>query len=716
MSYATLRELNNAYRMEAYYGDSMFFYSTNPPPKHLLYYIQEYFQLPESEIKKNGFCSNTGSPADKANPRLFEQVTRGIHWYVQHDLSIYKALIEELIEMNIATIQIHHTYTLRYNVYGLYNKLYRLINYYLNIEPIQEIYQQYLAWFKAIDEKLLHKTLDYPEILSHAEIDDALKKQSKLSVIHKVLNTKKEKPALYDYDDSRIKNNVSKIRVYIESCTKRSHLYEGIRYYVDRILLNQHILIKEQTTAIAYGVLVKELLLYVDDQKGEMFTFALREALRVFHAPIARYTSEPENSMIYPDADMEEMYALQSNTMNENEWVSWFKKMKATKIPIFESRSWKRLLHYGMDLFKKDPIVFLQEEYDRKVKKNREYTPLEIHGTIIIKGEELPIIIYGEIHNQIDNQFYEKQGFDQRDDMTMWVEHNAATPILKPGEEAMFTHAKGSEWVWFHRVLNRLPVTCIDIRMQLGLPSALTEDAMRSVVHAPTLYNDPMIAAQRNQHIQQHRFHDIHIFIRYLEKIIKIYRALRNYMNVIDDVYMLYSREINKQIQMIKRTLEANDKKANYEEQFFERLTNVVFNMIHLNSIIVDGHIIQQLKSYNDTKPLAIFVGMNHACRLAKFLDWKVTPNPGFDWEGYYSLAMYTLKPTYSELQNKEYHSPYKESVSYTNDVDEYRVPSLQKSPERLLQKSIKSVKHIHVSKKRSPHKTYKIKRSYQPQ
>jgi hypothetical protein len=64
--------------------------------------------------------------------------------------------------------------------------------------------------------------------------------------------------------------------------------------------------------------------------------------------------------------------------------------------------------------------------------------------------------------------------------------------------------------------------------------------------------------------------------------------------------------------------------------------------MIRLHSIIVDGHIIHLLKSYKDSKPIALFVGLNHAFRLAHFLNWDIVPN---EYNEYEQNAMETLLP-----------------------------------------------------------------------
>jgi hypothetical protein len=728
MSYDTLEALNETSPMNVYYADSIFFH--NRSPKIFLFYIKEYLKLPESEIMKHGFSINNGAPPCEdiwKYPRLLEKLGAGIKWYASHQLSLYSALIDELLEMDIDTIQVHHLYTLRKTINAFYKRMSRILQNTPKFEVIIAMDEEYKSWFKTVDEKLLGKTVNSLEVLSDNQINDELEKQSKLSVIQRVIHEKMEYIELRGYNDSHINNNVKKLSAYIEHCTTEPEYYQGLYLYFDNLLDDQEKYIIEYVGAIVYGVLIKEMMFYTESQTDKMYPFVLREAIRMFDPPKTQYTSEPDLIMIYPDADMKKLYDVETMNNNAyNEWASWYENMIAEKIPLLESRSWMQLLHFGRDYFGRDPIEVLQQEYNKKAAKFAGYTPLEVHGVITnTTGKEIQVVIYGEIHNQIDNQFYKKQSFDQRKDKTVWVEHNATTPILKPGEEALFTRAKGSEWVWFHRVQKGLPVTCIDIRMKLGLPSAVMEDALRIVVRIPSIYKDPVIVGIRNHYIQTHNLQDIHVFMRYLAQIIKIYKSLKNHMKVMDDLYMLFFREINKQFQMIKRTLDStNSEEINYPSQFLERTELIVINMLRLNAFVVDAHIINLLKSYHDTKPIAIFVGMNHACRLSRILDWEYTPGSIINPKGHYYDAINTLTPAYPELPKYKLNMTeyLRSKLLYTNDVNEYRVPSLQKEKssqkenslqkEKSLQKSVK--RRSHVSKKRSPHKTYKAKKFHQ--
>ena len=53
----------------------------------------------------------------------------------------------------------------------------------------------------------------------------------------------------------------------------------------------------------------------------------------------------------------------------------------------------------------------------------------------------------------------------------------------------------------------------------------------------------------------------------------------------------------------------------------------LIKNTIKLTSIYVDFHIIKILNENESSKPISIFVGMNHAMRLAEILNLKILNN-----------------------------------------------------------------------------------------
>ena len=66
---------------------------------------------------------------------------------------------------------------------------------------------------------------------------------------------------------------------------------------------------------------------------------------------------------------------------------------------------------------------------------------------IVAKGKvgRSKVNVYGEIHNDIDNSFYESLNLE---DHLLLVEHASVFCEIKPGEEHLFENAKGSEWIF----------------------------------------------------------------------------------------------------------------------------------------------------------------------------------------------------------------------------------------------------------------------------
>ena len=646
MPFDSIKELNKQYEFDKYY--QFFFDYKELPPTYIVQYIIEYLNLPYKELKKYGFTIGLGAPdkeykqrSQRYTSRLSEKLRQAITFCSRQDLSIFKIVIDVLHKSNIIdNLPPHEAYILREEVYSIYRKFNKLTDPYPHMKIIEDIDDLYTAWFMKIDKILSdNPTYKYTYIWEPKEFQKKL--GPRLQEFNAIIDANREYRQPVQIDDSD-NHFTDKIVQYIRNLNKQILFNFGL--CITKLLTKQQIIVKEHLTAILYSILIKEFLGHIEMADVSERPFWIRESIRTFKPWLmkANAPNDPSTFMIYPTITSNIIRQIIRRQISVLDWQEMVVKMIRTKTPIFETDDWRRLIEYGRELYDAEPVAEMQHSYNKPFRKqaNRELKgiiPVEVHGTI--NNSALPVIIYGEIHNQIDNGFYKHHSFDQREDMTIWVEHNATTCGLKDGEDAMFRYAKGNEWVWYRRVKNGLPVRCIDIRIQKGLPHALFEDAMRHIVGLDILYTDSAHIRLRDQIIKQNNLETISVLLRVIKKHIDIYSALNIDMMVIQHIYLKYRKVIRKQYSILQHMLKTEKHET---ELFYEYLKSIITNMIRLHSIIVDGHIIHLLKSYNDSKPIALFVGLNHAFRLAHFLNWDIVPN---EYDEQESNAMETLSP-----------------------------------------------------------------------
>ena len=219
---------------------------------------------------------------------------------------------------------------------------------------------------------------------------------------------------------------------------------------------------------------------------------------------------------------------------------------------------------------------------------------------LIIKGnyKGVPITIYGEEHNNIDNSVYERM--DLTDKIVM-VEHSTAFSELKEGQEKLFTCARGSEWVWFTRTLNAQPVICIDNRLENGFLNKLEE---RDLI----MYQMPLPD-----------------LITIFKQILASVTAVKDTYKPIKEVYMNLVGIIQTQMKEIIR-LNVVEKERDDTLEY-----NLIQNLLKLSSLSVDMNIVQLIEKYaaSDTgeekgREIVIFVGAAHAFRLQEILGLSI--------------------------------------------------------------------------------------------
>jgi len=253
---------------------------------------------------------------------------------------------------------------------------------------------------------------------------------------------------------------------------------------------------------------------------------------------------------------------------------------------------------------------------------------------VIVEGvyKNIPITIFGEEHNNIDNSIYERM--DLTDKIVM-VEHSTILSELKKGEEKLFTCAKGLDWVWFTRTKNEQPVICIDNRLENGFYNSQEEIDIRSFIGNPNIH--PLL------------------FLEVTDRIMKSIIKIKEKFKPIEDVFKKLVRTTSTQI---KRIIDLN---KNEERKDYKNEENLIENLLKLSSLSVDMNIINEIEKYVDSikehqvKPVFIFVGIAHAIRLKEILNLNLNPESS-DIEPYFKSSLdyiYTGGKTFRKSLNK---------------------------------------------------------------
>lgn len=220
--------------------------------------------------------------------------------------------------------------------------------------------------------------------------------------------------------------------------------------------------------------------------------------------------------------------------------------------------------------------------------------------TVIVTGivKRSVVTIYGETHNDIDNEFYKKIKLA---DHTVFVEHSTLFCELKPHEHPMFTNAKGSEWVWFTRTRKNQPVTCVDTRLECGFPTRYEEIAM---------YTMPL--------------KDL---LTCVSRVMRAATAIEDTYRQIKQMFDGIMSAMKRQFLMVAMLDTSNESHITVDDQLIDK--DIIFdatrrylisNSITIASLSVDMHIVDMISQHKGDSPISIFVGITHAVRLAEFM------------------------------------------------------------------------------------------------
>ena len=232
--------------------------------------------------------------------------------------------------------------------------------------------------------------------------------------------------------------------------------------------------------------------------------------------------------------------------------------------------------------------------------------PMVVHG--MYRGIELTI--YGEIHDRIDQAFYESLELGED---AVWVEHSTQLCDLLPEHEVHFLDKKGLEWIWFTRTKRHLPVRCIDYRIEMGLMPKIAKDRLR-------------------QAIEQMHGEDA------LDMVLSVFKLLVGEFTKLDDLIQTESATwgdpISSDIKSFRKSLRAKIKAMQGPIQqvimgelelddIQDALLVVHHDINRLSSLVLDTRVIQDLNECTD-KHVHLFVGLAHAVRLQHWLHLSV--------------------------------------------------------------------------------------------
>ncbi len=216
-----------------------------------------------------------------------------------------------------------------------------------------------------------------------------------------------------------------------------------------------------------------------------------------------------------------------------------------------------------------------------------------IEPPVVVQGSYngSPITIYGELHNLVYNQFYEQLNLKSH---VIFVEHpSVLCEISAEDKKRLLNVLKGSEWVWYKYKARKLPVVCVDNRIEIGLLSSIEETYIERT-------DDIQVVAQC------------------------VMRALR--VLFAKETKEVFVRENLTQyyittVKAIKTQMDTMLKAGHLgSEELMSNKWKLVKNIVKLSGILVDFHVKKLVEKHADSKkPISIFMGAAHAYRLHKF-------------------------------------------------------------------------------------------------
>ena len=215
--------------------------------------------------------------------------------------------------------------------------------------------------------------------------------------------------------------------------------------------------------------------------------------------------------------------------------------------------------------------------------------------------------IYGEIHNAIDNRVYEDIYSTFEKDEIVLCEHSTFKPFLALEEKAIqhcgFDHLldkmKGSDWIYINQKSLSLPVTCVDIRVEYGFPTAAEE-----------------------VEFSQHGLEDPEACVEFIYRVISTAIAHKEKCENYPTLLPVMVKEVCDRYDEIKEML--NEEES--IDEIYEHFDCLVTLLRRVAGLFVDVHILEILESHLmtnsvDSPHISIFVGARHATSMYHILS-----------------------------------------------------------------------------------------------
>jgi len=205
------------------------------------------------------------------------------------------------------------------------------------------------------------------------------------------------------------------------------------------------------------------------------------------------------------------------------------------------------------------------------------------------------ITVYGEVHNYIENSFYESLKIENK---LVLVEHATVLCEMSYRELVlMLSKVQGSDWIWYKLKSRKKPVICIDNRIEVGLLSSIEERYLLSS-------EDP---------------NEISTIMMYALKTLQKLESIKNVFELpkVKPVYEESIKTIRKQMKIMYELLK-DPEGVDFDEWL--KVKNMLFNnILKIASFMVDINIVNTIKAIKEKKDILIFVGAGHAYRLHKY-------------------------------------------------------------------------------------------------
>ena len=233
------------------------------------------------------------------------------------------------------------------------------------------------------------------------------------------------------------------------------------------------------------------------------------------------------------------------------------------------------------------------------------------------------IRMYGEEHNNIDNQVYEAldlQGI-------LMVEHSTLLCHVKPEEIPLFKNAKGSEWVFFtQKMAGNQNIVCFDTRLAHGYLTVTAERMLHTLADKLPEGNiedikgflDPVLRTVQQLNSNKDTFDIVEGYIELcLDTLQMQLKAITNLLRIrksrgVDTVFTAKDHPLLAGIPL--------------RDLLIGIAHTVADNLKRVCSVSVDMGLIRAIHGYaSEQQPLVhVFAGKNHIVRVSEWLNLKI--------------------------------------------------------------------------------------------